>query len=51
MQVRLYYVFAHGMLDPWFRHVKPVKHLIKQVSWLAFEGRLLRGAKAVLFTK
>ena len=45
-----YYVFTHGMLDPWFRKIKPVKHLVKQLSWLAFEGRLLHGARAVLFT-
>ena len=45
-----YFVFPHGMLDPWFRKVNPVKHLVKQLSWLAFEGRLLKSARAVFFT-
>ena len=45
-----YFVFPHGMMDPWFRKTYPLKHLAKQVSWLAFEGRLLAHADAVLFT-
>lgn len=45
-----YFVFTHGMLDPWFLRRKPVKHLIKQISWLLFEGRLLSNANYVLFT-
>ena len=45
-----YFVFPHGMLDPWFREAKPFKHWVKQASWLPFEGRLLAGAQAVFFT-
>jgi glycosyltransferase involved in cell wall biosynthesis len=45
-----YYVFPHGMMDPWFRRRYPFKHLVKQVFWLFFEGRLLRGARRVFFT-
>jgi glycosyltransferase involved in cell wall biosynthesis len=45
-----YYVFPHGMMDPWFRRRYPLKHLVKQVFWLFFEGRLVRGARRVLFT-
>jgi len=45
-----YFVFTHGMIDPWFRKTYPFKHLQKQAFWLAFEGRLLRHANAVLFT-
>ncbi len=45
-----YFVYAHGMMDPWFRRRAPLKHLGKQVSWLAAEGRLAAGARAVLFT-
>lgn len=45
-----YFVFSHGMMDPWFRRTYPLKHLQKQAFWLAFEGRLLRHADAVLFT-
>ncbi|MDF0490994.1 glycosyltransferase [Sphingomonas sp. H39-1-10] len=45
-----YYVFTHGMLDPWFRETYPVKHWIKQISWLISEGPLLNSARNVLFT-
>jgi glycosyltransferase involved in cell wall biosynthesis len=45
-----YFVFPHGMLDPWFRRRYPLKHLAKQVFWWLFEGRLLAGARRVLFT-
>lgn len=45
-----YLVFAHGMLDPWFRSAYPLKHWLKQIYWSAFEGRVLRDAAAVLFT-
>ena len=45
-----YFVFPHGMLDPWFRAAYPVKHRCKQLSWRISEGPLLRGARAVLFT-
>jgi glycosyltransferase involved in cell wall biosynthesis len=45
-----YFVFTHGMMDPWFRRTYPIKHLIKQLFWLFGEGRLLAGARSVLFT-
>jgi glycosyltransferase involved in cell wall biosynthesis len=45
-----YFVFTHGMLDPWFRKAYPFKHLVKQIFWWFSEGRLLRDARAVLFT-
>jgi len=45
-----YFVFPHGMLDPWFRHKAPLKHIGKQASWWWAEGPLLQGARAVLFT-
>ena len=45
-----YFVFSHGMMDPWFRKTYPLKHQFKQVSWLMFEGRLAAGAQALLFT-
>src|SRR5665213_1564111 len=45
-----YFVFTHGMLDPWFRATYPLKHLGKQLSWWLAEGRLLSGSTAVLFT-
>lgn len=45
-----YFVFPHGMLDPWFRRAHPVKHLAKQALWWVNEGPLLRRAAATLFT-
>ena len=45
-----YFVFTHGMLDPWFRTAYPSKHMVKQLVWLLCEGPLLHGAAAVLFT-
>jgi glycosyltransferase involved in cell wall biosynthesis len=45
-----YYIFAHGMMDPWFREKYPLKHLAKQVFWTLAEGRVLRDARSVLFT-
>jgi glycosyltransferase involved in cell wall biosynthesis len=45
-----YVVFPHGMLDPYFKRAFPLKHLKKQLYWLAREYRVLRDAKAVCFT-
>jgi glycosyltransferase involved in cell wall biosynthesis len=45
-----YFVFTHGMLDPWFKHTYPIKHLKKWLYWPWSDYRLLRDAKAVLFT-
>ncbi|MVT53321.1 glycosyltransferase [Bradyrhizobium yuanmingense] len=45
-----YVVFAHGMLDPWFRKASPTKHFVKQIYWHLAEGRVLRDADYVLFT-
>jgi len=45
-----YFVFTHGMLDPWFKHQYPLKHLKKWLYWPWGEYRVLRDASAVLFT-
>ena len=45
-----YFVFTHGMLDPWFRKRYPLKHLKKWLYWPWAEYRVLRDATAVLFT-
>jgi glycosyltransferase involved in cell wall biosynthesis len=45
-----YYVFPHGMLDPWFKHAYPLKHVKKWLYWPWADYRLLRDAKSVLFT-
>lgn len=45
-----YVVFAHGMLDPYFKSRFPLKHLKKLVYWTFQEHRNLNAAKAVCFT-
>ena len=45
-----YYVFPHGMLDPWFKRTYPLKHLKKWLYWPWAEYQVLRDAQAVLFT-
>jgi glycosyltransferase involved in cell wall biosynthesis len=45
-----YFVFTHGMLDPWFKRAYPLKHLKKWLFWPWAEYPLLRDAQAVLFT-
>jgi glycosyltransferase involved in cell wall biosynthesis len=45
-----YFVFCHGMLDPWFKREYPAKHLKKWLYWPWAEYRVLRDASAVLFT-
>jgi len=47
---RPYVVFAHGMLDPYFRNRYPLKHLKKLVYWTVFEGKNLQLAESVCFT-
>jgi glycosyltransferase involved in cell wall biosynthesis len=45
-----YYVFPHGMMDPWFKRYYPLKHLKKWFYWPWAEYRVLRDANAVFFT-
>ncbi len=45
-----YFVFPHGMLDPWFKQTYPLKHVKKLLYWPWGEYRVLRDAAAVLFT-
>ncbi|HEU5079932.1 MAG TPA: glycosyltransferase [Opitutaceae bacterium] len=45
-----YFVFTHGMLDPWFKRTYPLKHLKKWLYWPWGDYRVLKHARAVLFT-
>lgn len=45
-----YFVYTHGMLDPWFKKAYPLKHLKKWLYWPWAEYRVLRDAAAVFFT-
>ncbi len=45
-----YFVFPHGMLDPWFNRAYPVKTMVKRLFWRLFEHRVLRDAAGVMYT-
>ncbi|MBL0726187.1 glycosyltransferase [Piscinibacter sp. HJYY11] len=45
-----YFVYPHGMLDPWFKRRYPLKHLKKWLYWPWADYRTLRDAAAVFFT-
>jgi glycosyltransferase involved in cell wall biosynthesis len=45
-----YFVFTHGMLDPWFKTAYPLKHIKKSIYWFLLGYPMLRDAKAVFFT-
>jgi glycosyltransferase involved in cell wall biosynthesis len=45
-----YFVYPHGMLDPWFKNQYPIKHLKKVLFWWFRQGQILQNAKAVCFT-
>ncbi len=44
-----YFIFPHGMLDPWFNETYPLKKIKKQLYW-SYEYKVLKHAAAVLFT-
>lgn len=43
-------IYPHGMMDPYFRRAKPIKHWLKQAFWSTVQGRVLSHAEKVLFT-
>ncbi len=45
-----YYVYTHGMLDPWFKYRFPFKHLKKWLFWPWAVFPVLRDAHGVFFT-
>lgn len=45
-----YFIFAHGMLGPWFRDAYPLKHLKKSLYWRFIEHRIVSGSRFLLFT-
>lgn len=47
---RPYFVYPHGMLDPYFKRAYPLKHLKKWLFWPWGDYRVLRDAKSVFFT-
>ncbi len=45
-----YFLFTHGMLDPWFKKKYPLKHIKKLIYWTIFERNVAKGAEAIFFT-
>jgi glycosyltransferase involved in cell wall biosynthesis len=45
-----YYVYTHGMLDPWFKYRYPWKHAKKWLFWPWAVFPVLRDARGVFFT-
>ena len=45
-----YFVYTHGMLDPWFKQEYPIKHMGKWLYWPWADYRVLRDARGVIFT-
>lgn len=45
-----YFVLLHGMLDPWFKSRYPLKHFKKSLYWPWADYKVLRDARAALFT-
>lgn len=45
-----YYVFPHGMLDPYALRARPYKGLIKKAVWGLWERKVVRDAAGVFFT-
>ncbi|HEX9997311.1 MAG TPA: glycosyltransferase [Abditibacterium sp.] len=45
-----YFVYPHGMLDPYFKKAFPLKHLKKHLFWHWGDYRVLRDSTAVCFT-
>jgi len=45
-----YFVFVHGTLDPWFKHMYPLKHLKKSVYWPWGVYSVLRSANGVIYS-
>ncbi len=44
-----YFVYTHGMLDPYFNKAFPIKAAAKQLLWWYSEGRLVNNATGVMF--
>jgi glycosyltransferase involved in cell wall biosynthesis len=47
-----YYIFPHGMLDPWFQKlsVRPLKTMRNWMVWKCIQHRIVNHAAALLFT-
>ena len=39
-----YYVYLHGMLDPWFKKKYPFKHIKKYIYWKLLQYKILKNS-------
>jgi glycosyltransferase involved in cell wall biosynthesis len=44
-----YYIFPHGMLDPWLKEEHPVNHFVRNVFWRLFEWKVVRDCREIFF--
>jgi glycosyltransferase involved in cell wall biosynthesis len=44
-----FYLFPHGMLDPWLKEAHPVNHFLRSVFWLLFERKVVRDCSEIFF--
>jgi glycosyltransferase involved in cell wall biosynthesis len=44
-----YYIFPHGMLDPWLKEAHPVNHFLRSVFWRLFEWKVVRDCGEIFF--
>ena len=45
-----YFIFPHGMLDPWFNEKYFFKKIKKYIYWYLIQHKILNNAKKILFT-
>ena len=47
---KFFYIFFHGMLDPWFNKTYFFKYLKKIIYWNLIQYKIVKDAKSVFFT-
>jgi glycosyltransferase involved in cell wall biosynthesis len=45
-----FFIYPHGMLDPWFKNNNPIKHIKKWLYWNFCERLAFKKAQAILFS-
>jgi glycosyltransferase involved in cell wall biosynthesis len=44
-----YYIFPHGMLDPWLKEGHPVNYFVRNMFWRLFEWQVVRDCRYIFF--
>ena len=45
-----YFIFTHGMLDPWFNKRYKIKKIKKYIYWKLVQSKVMQNASGVIFT-